>query len=167
MPEEPAAPAAPDKPDEEIDKLFNETEAPAPEMPADEPKSPGDEADDLFKDPDDKKAAAEPAPADPMNPMDKASEKELEEVFAEPADKMAATAPEQVVPASATPEAMRLWVDNTGKFRVRAVLVSVSDTHVRLLKDTGKYTTVPIGRLSQGDLAFVRQHATNSLAGKF
>ena len=42
----------------------------------------------------------------------------------------------------------------------------VSPTHVRLLKDTGKYTTVPLSRLSLADLAFVQQHHSTVIAGK-
>jgi hypothetical protein len=48
-------------------------------------------------------------------------------------------------------------------------LVSFTATHVRLLKDTGKYTTVPMTRLSQPDLEFVahaRANWTGSVASK-
>lgn len=160
---EPAAPAAePAKPADDVEDLFKETDSkPAEEMPAEpaaEPAKPADDVDELFKETDDKKAAAsEPAAAEPMDPMDKPSEKEVEDLFSDPSDKMAET--------EAHP--LRQWTDNTGNFQVRASLVSISPTHVRLLKDTGKYTTVPLSRLSQSDLAFVQQHATSTLAGKF
>ncbi len=62
---------------------------------------------------------------------------------------------------------MRSWTDNTGNYRVNARMVSIGETTVRLLKDTGKYTTVPLTRLSADDLEFVRTHAGTSLAGKF
>jgi len=169
MPVEPAEPAAPTaepaKPADDVEDLFKETDSkPAEEMPAEpaapaaEPAKSGDDVDELFKETDDKKAASsEPASAEPMDPMNKPSEKEVEDLFSDPSDKMAET---QTHP-------LRHWTDNTGKFQVRASLVSISPTHVRLLKDTGKYTTVLLSRLSQSDLAFVQQHATSTLAGKF
>src|ERR1044072_5321701 len=54
---------------------------------------------------------------------------------------------------------VRTWSDNTGTFQVEARLVQVLDGEVRLLKTTGKYTTVPNRRLSPSDLQFVRQSA--------
>jgi hypothetical protein len=55
---------------------------------------------------------------------------------------------------------MRLWTDNTGKHQVRASLVMVLDGKVRLKKETGRFTTVPLTRLSVGDLTFVRLKAS-------
>jgi hypothetical protein len=55
--------------------------------------------------------------------------------------------------------AMRLWTDNTGKFQVRARLVQVLDGKVRLEKESGRFTTVPMDRLSRPDLAFLRSQA--------
>jgi hypothetical protein len=51
----------------------------------------------------------------------------------------------------------RKWVDVTGKFEVVGRLVEVKTNAVRLLKETGKFTTVPMDRLSQQDRAFVNQ----------
>jgi hypothetical protein len=51
---------------------------------------------------------------------------------------------------------MRTWTDNTGKFRVTAKLVAILDGQVRLLKDTGKTTTVDTERLSQADQQYVQ-----------
>jgi SLA1 homology domain 1, SHD1 len=50
---------------------------------------------------------------------------------------------------------LRPWTDNTGKFSVRAQLVLVLDGKVRLLKETGRTTTVGIERLSVDDRAYV------------
>jgi hypothetical protein len=61
---------------------------------------------------------------------------------------------------------MREWTDNTGHYHVVARLVSVTDTHVRLFKENGRYTTVPFERLSQADLAFVQNQATGQIASK-
>ncbi len=51
---------------------------------------------------------------------------------------------------------IRTWTDNTGAFQVRAELVEVLDGKVRLLKDNGKFSTVPTERLSSDDVAFIR-----------
>jgi hypothetical protein len=59
---------------------------------------------------------------------------------------------------------MRVWRDDSGDFEVRAKLVLILEGKVRLLKDTGKYTTVPLDRLSPADLTYVRQHASAMLA---
>ena len=50
---------------------------------------------------------------------------------------------------------LRSWVDDTGQFRVQARLIQVLDGHVRLLKTTGRTTTVPLTRLSSADRAYV------------
>lgn len=96
------------------------------------------------------------AEAEAVDPL----EAEADKLFAEPASASTA-ADEQVVERqvgeSDPAGAVRLWTDNTGKYQVRARLVAVTATHVRLLKENGKFTTVPYGRLSQSDLAFVRQ----------
>ena len=52
---------------------------------------------------------------------------------------------------------MRAWVDNTGTFKIQGRLIAILDGKVRLLKDTGKTTTVPLDRLSDGDRAYVEQ----------
>jgi hypothetical protein len=62
----------------------------------------------------------------------------------------------ETVEKKKTPSMSRLWLDNTGENYVRARLISISENHVVLLKDTGTYTTVPLERLSQDDLALVR-----------
>jgi hypothetical protein len=52
---------------------------------------------------------------------------------------------------------LRTWVDDTGQFRVQARLIQVLDGRVRLLKTTGRTTTVPLSRLSTADRAYVAQ----------
>jgi hypothetical protein len=52
---------------------------------------------------------------------------------------------------------MREWTDNTGRYQTVGRLVKVTHTHVRLLKDNERYTTVPKYRLSAADLAYVRE----------
>jgi hypothetical protein len=55
---------------------------------------------------------------------------------------------------------MRMWVDNTGKYSVNARLIRFLDGHVRLMKDTGRTTTVALNRLSERDLEFVNRQAS-------
>jgi hypothetical protein len=55
---------------------------------------------------------------------------------------------------------LRMWIDNTGNYSCRGRLVRFLDQHVRLLKDNGRTTTVPLHRLSAGDLQFVHRQAS-------
>jgi hypothetical protein len=55
---------------------------------------------------------------------------------------------------------MRQWVDNTGQYSVNGRLVRFLDGKVRLLKENGRTTTVPLSRLSQSDLEFVHRQAS-------
>jgi hypothetical protein len=63
-------------------------------------------------------------------------------------------------PGGLASDAMRTWVDNTGQFSCQARLIQFKDGQVRLLKDNGRTTTVPVYRLSQGDLQFVQRQAS-------
>ena len=129
-------------------------ETPADDMPADETSAddaaaPGD---------DDAAAPADDAAEDDAGPDPKDSSK-VDQPETIPAPPVAATR------APASGQAMRLWTDNTGKFQVRARLVSVLDGKVRLFKENGHFTTVALARLSAADLAFV-QHQAPALAQK-
>jgi hypothetical protein len=62
---------------------------------------------------------------------------------------------------------MRVWIDNTGHYSVKARLVRFLDGHVQLLKDNGRTTTVPLNRLSQRDLRFVNRQASAQKAMTF
>lgn len=55
---------------------------------------------------------------------------------------------------------MRRWVDNTGRYSVNGRLVKFMDGQVRLMKENGRTTTVPLYRLSAADLAFVHRQAS-------
>jgi SLA1 Homology Domain 1 (SHD1) protein len=55
---------------------------------------------------------------------------------------------------------MRLWTDNTGSFSCHGRLVQFVNGHVRVLKDNGRMTTVPLARLSARDLEFVNRQAS-------
>ena len=49
----------------------------------------------------------------------------------------------------------RQWRDDSGAFQVQARLILILDGKVRLLKETGRTTTVPMVRLSDEDRAYV------------
>lgn len=61
----------------------------------------------------------------------------------------------QKVPSILPPYEMRNWSDNTGRFSITARLLAVMGTHVKLFKESGEITTVPIRRLSVTDKAYV------------
>ena len=49
----------------------------------------------------------------------------------------------------------RQWLDDSGTFKVQARLILILDGKVRLLKETGRTTTVAIERLSAADREYV------------
>ena len=59
-----------------------------------------------------------------------------------------------------TARPMRTWVDNTGLYSTRGRLVEVRVGEVRLLKENGRHSTVPLRRLSRTDRAYVLQIAS-------
>jgi hypothetical protein len=61
------------------------------------------------------------------------------------------------VAASSAKSAVRLWIDSTGRFRVRAEFLGMADgDQVRLKKENGAVITVPLNRLSEPDQEYVR-----------
>ncbi len=52
---------------------------------------------------------------------------------------------------------IREWSDDSGQFTVKARLVLILDGKVRLLKETGRTTTVSLSRLSAADQAYVAE----------
>jgi len=52
---------------------------------------------------------------------------------------------------------VREWTDNSGLFRVQGRLVLILEGKVRLLKETGRTTTVPVERLSEADRSYVAE----------
>jgi hypothetical protein len=55
---------------------------------------------------------------------------------------------------------LRQWTDSTGKFSCHGRLIRFLDGQVRILKDNGHTTTVPLGHLSVADLEFVNRQAS-------
>lgn len=128
----PAAPAP--SPDE--DDPF----APAPAAPSAKPKAPPvrpaipappkPDGDDPFA----------PLPAKPATPPAKPAADPAADPF-----KISAEAPRPI----------REWVDDTGLFHVRGRLIAIQGGKVRILKETGRTTTVPLSRLSMADRQYV------------
>jgi hypothetical protein len=50
---------------------------------------------------------------------------------------------------------LRIWSDNSGGFQVNGRLIAILDGKVRILKETGRTTTVPMNRLSKADREYV------------
>ncbi len=66
-----------------------------------------------------------------------------------------------------TPESERReWSDRSGKFRITATLQNVSDDKIELLKEDGKTISVPLNRLSDSDLAFIKNIQDSAVASK-
>ena len=55
------------------------------------------------------------------------------------------------------PVEYRDWIDNTGRYRVVALLEDVQGDVVRLRKENGRQVSVPLARLSQEDVSYVRR----------
>lgn len=102
---------------------------------------------------DDPFAPAKPQPAedDPFAPLP-AGNNQPKPLAAEPTNLRIA---EALVPGADGRLPLREWQDNSGKFRVKAQLVLVLDGKVRLLKETGRTTTVSLERLSAENQAYV------------
>jgi hypothetical protein len=105
------------------------------------------------------KPAAAPADADKSKPADK--DKQDEKPKTEEKDPLFGSAPSVLHEAGGlASDEMRQWTDNTGNFSCHGRLVRFFDGQVRLLKDNGRTTTVPLSRLSTRDLEFVNRQAS-------
>ncbi|MBM3963967.1 MAG: hypothetical protein FJ308_02720 [Planctomycetes bacterium] len=61
-----------------------------------------------------------------------------------------------VPPAKFQGAEVRTWTDNTGAYSIEARVAVIFGDKVRLLKENGKYTTVPMERLSDFDRSYVQ-----------
>jgi hypothetical protein len=128
-----------------VDDLFDE---PAPAADQSAP------ADDLFQPAD---SSAQPA-AQPEAPPEQDDSGDLDDLFSvKPAPAAQPVAVTRPVTEQIRELPMRQWTDNTGRFHTVGRLVKVTQTHVRLLKDNDRYTTVPKHRLSAEDLEYVQE----------
>jgi hypothetical protein len=127
------------------------------------PKSNG--ATTTTKKPAEKPAAADPKPAaapageDKNKPADK--DKKDEKPKAEEKDPLFGSTPNILREAGGlASNELRLWTDNSGSYSCRGRLVRFYEGQVRLLKENGRTATVPLARLSTGDLEFVNRQAS-------
>ncbi len=63
------------------------------------------------------------------------------------------------------PQQVRTWSDNTGTFEVVGKLAVIFPDKVRLLKDNGRFCTVPLRRLSDADRQLIERIADRLPAG--
>lgn len=92
----------------------------------------------------------------------------LEALFGTPANAEAGAAESSPAEPVANPfdtSDARTWRDNTGTFEVTGQLVVIFADKVRILKENGKFCTVPMRRLSDADRDFVQQVANMLPAG--
>jgi hypothetical protein len=187
LPAEPEAPAAAEE--APLDDLFgeapaDETATTDEEIPAELPTTAGEESDapmdDLFgaESMEDLPAEPEaPAPADDAGgfddlfgapeesapadeaPADEAPAKEDTEESDGFDDLFGAAQPVLEQPGGFSSVEMRTWIDNTGLYRTRGRLVTVTDGAVKLMKSNGRVSTVALGRLSPADVSFVNRQA--------
>ena len=157
-------------PEDEGDDLFEDLDVevdiqePA-DLPVDSDETedlfPTDDADALPSDSDDTEDLFPTDDADETPSDSEDSDDDLDNLFGQasatkaPATAQVTTPVEQ---SNSTP-LFRVWTDDTGDYRTVGQLVKISDTHIRLLKDNGRFSTVPKHRLSEGDLAYVQQMA--------
>lgn len=161
------------QPAEPADDLFGSPAA-EPSTPTAPPSEPA-ATEDLFGPVDEE--AATPPPATP--PQAEPSGSSFDDLFgpppatddAPPADEGETTPPadddffgslERVLgePGGLASSQLRRWVDDSGNYSCRGRLIRVLDGKVKLMKDNGRTTTVPLGRLSQRDLDFVHRQAS-------
>ncbi|MEX2139607.1 MAG: SHD1 domain-containing protein [Pirellulales bacterium] len=164
-----------------VEDLFaprtTDTQPPADNPFAPRPADTGSTADDPFRLPVDtakppmsavNEAPMNDAPATPMNDANDGTSDPAPatESMPQPAldNPFAPPAPDRVSTTNRAPEladAMRVWTDITGKHQVRGQMkrILVAERKVRILKETGKYTTVPFAKLSVADRTFVARHA--------
>jgi SLA1 homology domain 1, SHD1 len=97
-------------------------------------------------------AAPAPEDDDPFAPL---PAKQQAPPAASPAKPAADPAADPFKILAQTERPVRDWVDDTGLFRTRGQLVAILDGKVRILKETGRTTTVPLSRLSAADRQYV------------
>jgi SLA1 Homology Domain 1 (SHD1) protein len=90
-------------------------------------------------------------PFAPINPTPALPPRSAPPVVAEPTSKFA----DPIAIGADGQLPLRGWSDNSGQFQVKARLILILDGKVRLLKETGRTTTVPNERLSTADRQYI------------
>jgi len=150
VPEEEAAPveSAPKPP---VENFFDEDgDDPAEKSagqgrtPMKRKEPPREPVEDLFDEPEDEAPSGDEKPAPAERPADDAPGEE-------PSEK---TEDDPFATLDAHPEPVRRWIDSSGLHETIGRLVEVHPDRVRILKRNGRYTTVPMQRLSKHDQAY-------------
>jgi len=92
-------------------------------------------------------------PFAPLKPATPPQAKPTAPIAAEPTMKVV----DPLAPGADGQLPSRQWSDDSGQFQVQARLLLILDGKVRLLKETGRTTTVPTERLSDADRAYVEE----------
>ncbi|MEM8944386.1 MAG: SHD1 domain-containing protein [Planctomycetota bacterium] len=147
--------------DSDFDELFGTPSEEEEEEPASVSAS---EPAELLKQPEPatpKPATPESVDPEPVDPVQQPSESEPEEEkpfdpFYE--DTLGLSGQLDILSSAGglRGDGFRTWTDNTGSFRCRAKLLRVTTKGVTLGRPTGKPIAVPLTRLAEGDLRFVR-----------
>lgn len=100
---------------------------------------------------------AQPADDDPFAPLPAQQQPHAKPTAPIAAEPTALRIVDALVPGADGRLPVRNWSDNSGRFQVKAKLVLIEGDKVRLLKETGRTTTVPVERLSASDRAYVAE----------
>ena len=146
--------------EEETDDLFGDPddlfgEDAKEEAPAEE----DDDSDDLFGEEEDEEAAAEDDSDDLFGEPAEEADEDSDDLFGEPAEEDTPAeeeeeADEDVDDLFGAKSPLRTWTDDTGEYKTVGRLVEVLDGKIRILKENGRLTTVPLSRLSQADMNY-------------
>ena len=168
------------------DDLFSTPSTESAPLPVEEPATPSEAASDFLQRArhgsgrPNRRSATDPATEPVTTPAAAARPPTDDDLFAPPAEEAPAeedaagrgeaTETDDLFSKTGTilrsagrtvqPFALRHWVDNTGNFSCNGRMLRMLDGKVQLLKDNGRTTTVPLARLSQGDLEFVNRQAS-------
>ena len=143
-------------------ELAIEQPAPPIEQPISPPKPiapPKASAPAISPDEDDPFAPAKPAPKPAHKPAP-VDDDPFAPVPAKPAPARPTTATPAAGPLDMSADGqlpIREWVDDSGQFRTSGRLIAVLGDKVRILKETGRTTTVSMSRLSAADSAYVAE----------
>jgi SLA1 homology domain 1, SHD1 len=173
----PATPPATPAGGSDLDNIFKSTEAsPSTDKPFEVSKPVSTDTDsepnfdELFANPGSSSKVKSTEPNSTINnqaPAVESEEKKLDAGF----DNLFKSTSNKIDEPAASPEPAfrgaedREWVDNTGDYSVKARLVVIYPDRVRLIKENGKFTSVPLSRLSNADRDYVNWVAVSLSKG--
>ena len=177
--DEPLSPAATEQ-DTSLDSLFDSSEPAAPAAsdstpatpeatPAEGGVTPEDDIDELFGKPISSSTGADQTmDSDVEMPSTEQSDNDLPKADKPADDESDLDALFGLGASASAPKfdgaEFRQWVDNTGAYSVKARLSVIYSDKVKLLKENGSVTTVPMSRLSEADYGYVKW-VTASMTG--